>query len=786
MVMNMDREIRKLLDIDQENFHKISKLNDWELGGEILDLGLATHNGCNIFGRIETYKTNLMRLRLSLNPIANKNTLMLVNQDMKHIKPDCYENKEELIIKTDKITIQINKAPFKFMVFDAKNRPLICEDLNDTETFLDLPRDYKEKFQHPYVSFPLGYVEGVDGKYMVGSFEIMPDESFYGMGEKYSRLNKRGQIIQSFLSNGIAAQEGNNKSVPFLMSSRGYGLFFNSLAPQLFDIGVKSNSTCSFGVADDLLDIFIIYGPTYKELLMAYTELTGRSPLPPKWSFGIWMSRVCYWDQEEMEQVAGLMRKKHLPCDVLRLDCPWFIHYDNSLTRFSDEWDEKTFPEPEKMLKRFKDNGYKVCMWWYYSFIKTAPIYMNNKDKGYFIEDPFDPNCAMVDLTNPEAAEWLKERLKAHLEKGITTFFLDDGMFAPVDNVYKTAKPLEGRNSYGFLYPKLAHEAIYEHTGKQGITWGLQGIAGTQRFPATGGADARSNFRDMAAIIRGGLSAAMSGYSIWGCDIGGMGIYPGPRPEKEYYIRHVEQGFFQPIAKLHGTGEREPWYYGEDIEQIYRKYAQLRYRLLPYIYTNAYLSGKTGIPFMRPMVLEYQYDPAVNDIDDQYMFGDAFLVAPILGHDKDRWIYLPEGMWTDYWNGEKWNGGRHIRYKAKLDTLPLFVREGSIITMGPIMQYVDEVQFDQLTLDIYPKRGEFSTFLYNENREQIIRCVDDGTNIDIFLPEGFDNITILLHDRCAREASAGNIVISFINCDGNCKIEAENCSQVNIKYDPVA
>jgi alpha-D-xyloside xylohydrolase len=356
------------------------------------------------------------------------------------------------------------------------------------------------------------------------------------------------------------------------------------------------------------------------------------------------------------------------------------------------EWGEG-FPAPRAMADRLHAKGFRLCLWVNTWFLTDSPKARQAREFGYLLhkadgsEHTWDmgSRCMVVqvDLTHAPAREWFKDQLKGLLDDGADTFFCDWGVDSPVDLNYKTTDGLSYSNAHSLEFLSAAHEAIKEHTGAPGITWSLCGYGGVQRYPASYAGDSRCTFRDLANVLRGGLSGSMSGVGLWGAEIGGFGRSDTGGPDAELYVRYLQHGFLLPFAEFHGIGPREPWHYGEEVAALYRRYAQLRYRLLPYLYAQMHHACDTGIPVLRPMMLEFPDDFNTRHLDLQYMLGDALLVAPIVDRSTRRPVYLPPGTWFDFWTDRAITGGAWIDYDAPLDRLPLFVRGGHALLVGP-------------------------------------------------------------------------------------------------------
>ncbi|MFB3895334.1 MAG: TIM-barrel domain-containing protein, partial [bacterium] len=536
---------------------------------------------------------------------------------------------------------------------------------------------------------------------------LHPEEQLFGLGEKYSDLDKRGKRFTSWnVDTATTVTDRSYINIPFLLSTRGYGIFINTTAKITYELGSESYIASSFEVEDTHLDYYVIYGPTLKQILGRYTELTGRAPVPPKWSFGLWMSKCGYKSREEVEDVAKSLRKKNIPCDVIHLD-PWWMR-EGTWADF--EWDTTAFPNPTEMLNKLRHQGFKISLWEQPYVSKNTAMYQEGIKYGYFVRNkkgniyPFrdclNPISAIVDFNNPEAVKWYQDKHQKLLKQGVAVFKTDMGEAMPIDAVcYNRLTGSKMHNLYSLLYNQTVYEISAKYSPETALVWGRSGYVGTQRYPVNWSGDSNSTWADMVCNLRAGLNLGLSGIPFWSCDIGGFIGSPNPM----LYLRWAQFGLLISHARCHGTTPREPWQFGQDAERIFRIYTQLRYRLIPYIYTYAHLAHRTGLPVIRPLILEYQDDPNVYHQDLEYLLGTEFLVAPIFDETNHRSIYLPAGDWIDYWTKKVFTGKQHIEYTAPLSRLPLFVKQDSIIPMGPAMNYINEKPGNPITLDIYIK-----------------------------------------------------------------------------------
>jgi alpha-D-xyloside xylohydrolase len=566
---------------------------------------------------------------------------------------------------------------------------------------------------------------------------VKPGENFYGFGEKFSSLNKWNQEIISWgVDAGNVTSQRSYKNIPFFMSSAGYGIFIHSSYPIIYRMGSESSISYSFHVAEPELDYFLIHGPDFKHILKRYSFLTGQSPLPPKWSFGFWISRCGYKNRLEVETVIEEMRTRDYPCDVISLD-PWWMGEQPWSTY---EWDRVSFPGPEEMIANLRAKGVRTCLWIHPYIPVGTSLFQEGRARNFFVQKPgskdFAPvveafsgtNLAAVDFTNADARKWFQSKLQKLLDQGVAVFKTDFGEQAPVEAVYCDGRSgLEMHNLYPLLYNRTVFE-LTERFFKRGLTWGRSGYAGSQRYPIQWGGDSYSSLDHLAGQVRGLLSYGLSGVPFCSHDVGGFDYSPEafahdvqvdfPKDDV-VYVRWLQCAVFSSHLRAHGKQPREPWTYGPEVEQIARRYLKLRYRLLPYIYSEAVRSTETSLPMVRPLVLEYPADANTWSLDTQYLFGDCFLVAPVLNYTGNQKVYLPAGNWVDYWRKNLLPGGQWLDIKAPLEELPLWVKAGAIIPLGPEMSFVEEKPCDPLTLEIYYPQGEHDIMISDEDKTPV-------------------------------------------------------------------
>lgn len=569
------------------------------------------------------------------------------------------------------------------------------------------------------------------------AFALEPDEKLYGVGEQFVEFDRRGREIEAWHEEPLGTEtERAYKNIPFHLSTNGYGFLVDTTARVRYDFGKSSTASGSVSVDDDTFAFVFFYGPSLKSVLRQYTAFTGRPDRPPKWSFGTWMSRLGYESREELEAVADRLREEEIPSDVLHLD-PFWMPPGESCTL---EWDRDQFPDPEGMITELRDRDFRLSLWEHPHVPVGTEAFAEGAANGYFVTDgsgtPYvmDRTCqgdyrgALVDFTDQDAVEWWQDRHRRLLEMGVSVFKTDYGEYVPEDAVFDNG--LSGRvmhNLYPYLYNKTVYETVGEVNGAdEALVWGRSAWTGSQRFPMHWGGDPQTTWNGMAAALRGGLSASLSGIAFWSHDIGGF----RGTPSDALYVRWAQFGLVSSNSRCHGTTPREPWEFGETALDIFREYARLRYRLLPYLYTYAEIAARTGLPEVRPLVLEHQSDPRTHRLDTQYLLGRDLLVAPVFEAETTRDVYLPDGEWRDFWTGDRYAGGRTVHVDAPLETMPLFVRGGSVIPQREPTQSVQTGTPAELRLRATLTDGSASGRYYDEDADALVETQierDDGT-----------------------------------------------------------
>ncbi len=582
---------------------------------------------------------------------------------------------DTLIVRSGNLRVEINKKSWKMIFYrgDEKVTDSGWRDLAYVKT------DWKG----------IAYDDGKEhDTYMRERLSLSVGELIYGMGERFTPFVRNGQSIDIWNEDGGTSTEQSYKNIPFYISNKGYGVFVNHPEKVSFEVSSEMVKKVQFSVPGEELDYFIINGPSMKEVLMRYTDLTGKPSLPPAWTFGLWLSTsfTTNYDEATVNSFVDGMFERGIPLKVFHFDCFWMkdFHWSNFL------WDSRVFPDPAGMLKRLKAKGLKICVWINSYIGQESEMFEEGVKGGYFIKRPngdvwqwdmWQPGMAIVDFTNPEACKWFSDKLEILMDMGVDCFKTDFGERIPTDAVYfDGSDPNKMHNYYTYLYNKTVFDLLERKSGKgEAVLFARSATAGGQKFPVHWGGDCWSDYESMAESLRGGLSLTMSGFGYWSHDIGGFESTSTP----DVYKRWCAFGLLSTHSRLHGSSSyRVPWAYDEESVAVVKFFTRLKASLMPYLYRNAIETAKLGIPSMRSMVMEYTSDPTCSYLDKQYILGDSLLVAPIFNDEGIAQYYLPVGKWTNFLTGEAKQGSTWYKEKHDYLSIPLLVKEGSIIAVG--------------------------------------------------------------------------------------------------------
>lgn len=587
-------------------------------------------------------------------------------------------------------SVTVSVAPWKIEIRDSEGKLL-----THTRHQVDGRPSYKPTMPFGFIRRAADYSRSVNA-----AFALSPDEKIFGCGESFVNFDKVGQkvVLCTTDANGVESGEM-YKPIPFFMSNRGYGMFMHTSTPITCDFGSTNRAVNALMIGDENLDLFVFIGEP-KTILDEYTNLTGKAPMPPLWSFGLWMSRITYFSEADGRNVVTKLREHKIPTDVIHFDTGWF----ETDWRCDYQFSKNRFTDPQKMIADFKKEGIQTCLWQLPYFVPKNDLYNEIVSKGLMVKNgkggvPYED--AVLDFTNPATIEWYRQKIGGLLKLGVSVIKVDFGEAAPISGIYANGRSgFYEHNLYPLRYNKIVSDLTQELNGER-IIWARSTWAGSQRYPLHWGGDAESTDMGMAAELRGGLSLGASGFTFWSHDIGGF----TQRTNEELYRRWLPMGVFSSHTRCHGQPPKEPWDYGTDFEEYFRKTIEMKYKLMPYIYAQAKESSEKGLPMLRALFIEFPKDAGAWQVDNQYMYGSEMMVAPIFETGmKRRNVYLPAGQWIDYQTGKTYTGGTtHLIEAGEIQTI-ILVKEGAILPhTSQVVQHTGEIDWSKMELVVYGK-----------------------------------------------------------------------------------
>ena len=606
-------------------------------------------------------------------------------------------------------------------------------------------------------------------------------ELVYGMGEKFTPFVKNGQSVDVWNEDGGTSTEQSYKNIPFYLTNKGYGVLVNHPERVSFEVATEMITRTQFSVKGSYLDYFVINGPTMKEVLTRYTDLTGKPSLPAPWTFGLWLSTsftTSYDEATVMSFIDGML-DRGIPLRTFHFDCYWMkeFHWCDFI------WDDRVFPDPAGMLKRIKDKGLNICVWINPYIAQESYLYDEGAAKGYFIKrkdgrpwqwDMWQAGMAIVDFSNPEAYKWYQDKLEVLMDMGVDCFKTDFGERIPTEDVqfYNGADPEKMHNYYTYLYNKCVYELLERKRGKgEAVLFARSATVGGQKFPVHWGGDCWSDYESMEESIRGGLSLMMSGFGYWAHDIGGF----ENTSTADVYKRWVAFGLLSSHSRLHGSSSyRVPWVYDDEAVDVVRFFTKLKAQLMPYLYKTAIDTSRSGVPTMRSMVLEYTEDRTCHYVDKQYMLGDNLLVAPIFNEDSMAEYYLPKGTWTNFLTGEAIEGGMWINEKHSYLSIPLMVKENSIVTLGATDMRPDYDYGDGAEIRIYTLKdgckAESVVYGMDQKEEITVKAERSGNQIHITVASDKNYTVKLMNVTATGDGASKDGNDTVISLSGNADV----------------
>ncbi len=675
----------------------------------------------NVSLQVTVIRGSILRFRYSANINFEKDFSYAIDEDASRGYSELHhkENDEYYEIKTSQVICHVHKADLRTEIFDAKDKALICED----ESGFHWEENYKY------------------GGEIVKMSKLAHDgESYYGMGDKPVNANLRGKRFENWVTDSYAYTKHTDplyKSIPFytgLHNNKAYGIFFDNSFRSFFDFCNERRHVTSFWAQGGEMNYYFIYGPTMNEVVSRYTNLTGTPELPPMWTLGFHQCKWSYYPESKVREITTKFRKLQIPCDAIYLD----IDYMEGFRCFT--WNKEYFPDPKKMVSDLEKDGFKTV-----AIIDPGikidedyEIYKQGIENDYFCKRADGPymkgkvwpgECYFPDYTNPKVRDWWSGLFKELIDEiGVKGVWNDMNEPAVMEVPNKTfprdvrhdydGNPCSHRkahNIYGMQMARATYEGLKKYSyPERPFVITRSAYSGTQRYSSTWTGDNVATWEHLWVANVQVQRMCMSGYSFTGSDIGGF----AEQPTGELYTRWIQLGVFHPFCRAHSSGDhgdQEPWSFDEEVIGIVRKFIEIRYQLLPYLYTAFWKYIKQGEPILKSLVIYDQDDTQTHFRSDEFIFGDKILVCPILEPNATgRRMYIPRGKWYNFWDDTVISGGRETRVEADIDSMPIFIKEGAIIPKYPVQQYVGEKKIEELTLDVYFKVGKEKSEIYED------------------------------------------------------------------------
>ncbi|NJB35008.1 glycoside hydrolase family 31 protein [Croceivirga sp. JEA036] len=682
---------------------------------------ITTHNG--VILEITIMRDSMVRFRYATEHAFEPDFSYAISADVNtgYNSLTVKEEIPEFVIKTSKIIIYVQKKDLKVQITDLEGA-VINED--------DLGFHWEENFDY-------------GGNIVKMTKVTQSGESFYGMGDKASHTNLKGKRVSNWVTDSYAYGKDQSplyKAIPFyvgLHNEKAYGIFFDNSFGTYFDFAHERRNLTSFWADGGEMNYYFFYGPKISQVVEAYTDLTGVPELPPMWALGFHQSKWSYYPEKKVKDIAAKFRKLRIPCDAIYLD----IDYMEGFRCFT--WDNKKFPDPKRMIDELEADGFKTVTmidpglkidrdYWVYQQAMDNDFFCKRADGPHFKGKVWPGDCKFPDFTDPKVREWWATLYKEMIsEMGVHGVWNDMNEPAIMEVPTKTANldvrhnydghPCSHRkahNVYGMQMVRATYNGVKKYTfPKRPFVLTRAAYSGTQRYCATWTGDNVATWEHLWIANVQMQRMCMSGYSFVGSDIGGF----AEQPNGELFARWVQLGVFHPFCRVHSSGDhgdQEPWSFGKEITDIVRKFIELRYELLPYLYTAFYKYVEDGVPMLQSLVYFDQADTQTHFRTDEFIFGEQILVCPVQEpNSQGRRMYVPKGKWYNYWTDELVEGGVERWVSAPLDKIPLFIKEGAMIPKYPVQQYVGEKELVELKIDVYFKEGKEDSVIYEDQQE---------------------------------------------------------------------
>lgn len=682
-------------------------------------LYFTTDNGVVL--QITILRGSIIRFRYATNYNFEPDFSYAIDPDaaMGYSKLEVVENDTEYVISTARLSILVDKMTLRTQISDLEGN-IISED--------ELGFHWEENYEYGGNTVKLSKI-------------TQSGESFYGMGDKAMHSNLKGKRVENWVTDQFAfakEQDPLYKAIPFyvgLNKGKAYGIYFDNSFRTGFDFSQERRNITNFWADGGEMNYYFFFGPDMSKVVSSYSSLTGTPELPPMWALGFHQSKWSYYPESNVKEIASEFRRLQIPCDAIYLD----IDYMDGFRCFT--WDKEHFPDPKRMISELEEDGFKTVVmidpgikvdrdYWIYNEALENDYFCKRGDGPLMHGKVWPGECNFPDFTNPAVREWWAELYKEFMsELGVHAVWNDMNEPAVMEVPTKTA-PLDTRhnydghpcthrkahNVYGMQMVRATYEGVKKYVyPKRPFVITRAAFAGTQRYSSTWTGDNVATWEHLWIANVQVQRMCLSGYSFVGSDIGGF----AEQPDGELFARWVQLGIFHPFCRVHSSGDhgdQEPWSFGSEITDIVRKFINLRYQLLPYLYTMFYKYTKENIPMVQSLVFYDQEDNQTHFRTDEFIFGEKILVCPIQEPNaQGRRMYIPRGYWYDFWTDEHVEGGKEKWVAAEIDMLPIFVKAGAIIPKYPIQQYVGEKKIEELVLEVYYKEGTETSEVYEDS-----------------------------------------------------------------------
>lgn len=681
------------------------------------------HTDNKVILKVTILRDSLIRFRFTTKGYFSNDFSYAVDKTQLHGYNFLELTEEETYfqIKTSKVKCKIQKRDLRLAIYDL-NDFLILED--------ELGFHWEESYEY-------------GGNIVKMSKSSKDGECFYGLGDKATQMNLKGKRLENFATDQYAYQKEQDplyKVVPFyigLHNKVSYGVFFDNTFRTFFDFCQERRNVTSFWAEGGEMNYYFIYGPQMQDVVTTYTDLTGKPELPPLWVLGYHQCKWSYYPESKVKEITSKFRELKIPCDAIYLD----IDYMEGFRCFT--WNKNYFPDPKKMVAELAEDGFKTVViidpgikidkdYWVYQEALEKDYFCKRADGPYMKGKVWPGECNFPDYTNPVVREWwaglFKELISDIGVKGVWNDMNEPAVMEVPNKTFPTdvrhlydGNPCSHRkahNIYGTQMARATYHGVKRFVyPKRPFVITRSAYSGAQRYTSSWTGDNVATWEHLWIANIQVQRMNISGMGFTGSDIGGF----AEQPTGELYARWIQLGVFHPFCRTHSSGDhgnQEPWAFDEEVINITRKFVSLRYQLLPYLYTMFWQYIEEGVPMLKPLVYYDQEDTQTHYRNDEFIFGNQILVCPILEPNAvGRRMYIPRGEWYNYWTNEFATGGREVWIDTKFDEIPVFVKAGAVIPKYPVQQYVGELEFDELTLDLYFKLGKEKSVVYEDAQD---------------------------------------------------------------------